>query len=171
MKPLMYDKKTGEIVTPAELLRFDQAKLDEEELYDGYYVIATSRHNMSDEWMLDNYRGLWQIEETFRVTKNDLEARPVYVSRPDRIAAHFLVCFVALLVARIMQSRLGRRYSPEAIAESLANASCVHIGANMYAFDRYDGALKAIGDEFGIDFSREFMSLGEIRKAIGETKR
>jgi transposase len=171
VKELQYDKKTGEILTPAELLKFDQAKLDEEERYDGYYLIVTSRFDKPDNWVLDNYRGLWQIEETFKVTKNDLEARPVFASRRDRIAAHFLTCFVALVISRIMQHRLGRRFSPENIADSMAKAICMCIDMNMYVFCYYNETLKAIGETFGIDFSREFMSLGEIRTVIGETKK
>lgn len=64
---------------------------------------------MSDEKIIDTYRGLWEIEETFRVTKDTLEARPVYVSRKDRIEAHFLICFIALVIIRLIQKKTDRQ--------------------------------------------------------------
>ena len=69
-------------------------KLREEEALDGYYVIITSEYEESSDRIIEMYRGLWKIEESFRVTKSDLEARPVFVSREDHIQAHFLTCFV-----------------------------------------------------------------------------
>lgn len=168
---IKYDRKTGEIVTPAELLRFNQKKLDEDEKYDGYYLITTSRYNEKDDWAIGHYRELWQIEETFRITKSELEARPVYVSRKDHIESHFLICFIALVIMRIIQFRMDRKYSPAVIAGSLANIGCTDIGKNYYVFDHRGTATDMIAKTFDIDFSRKYMSLGEIRKAIGNTKR
>jgi transposase len=168
---LKYDKKTGEIVTPAEMLRFDDDKLAEEEKYDGYYLIVTCRYNESDDWMLEHYKGLWQIEESFRVTKSDLEARPVYVSLYEHINAHFLVCFIALVIIRLIQLRLGRAYSPEIIIENLARACCTYIERNWFIFDHRTEALDEIGKVLGIDFSYKYMTSGDIRKALGATKK
>jgi len=61
-------------------------------------AIVTSELDMTDDDVIETYRGLWRIEESFRITKSELEARPVYVSREDRINAHFLTCFVSLLL-------------------------------------------------------------------------
>jgi transposase len=90
VKNLVFDEKTGEILDSKQKPVFDEAKLTEEEKYDGYYAIVTSELKESDDKILDIYRGLWQIEEAFRVCKGDLEARPVYLSRRERIAAHFM---------------------------------------------------------------------------------
>ncbi|MDR2928174.1 MAG: IS1634 family transposase [Cytophagaceae bacterium] len=168
---IKYDKKTGEILTPAELLKFNQEKLDEEEKFDGYYLITTSRYNEPDDWAVNHYRELWQIEETFRITKSDLETRPIYVSRKDHIESHFAICFIALVIIRIIQFRMAREYSPAMIAESLGNIGCTDIGKNYYVFDHRDTVTDTIAKTFDIDFSRKYMSLGEIRKAIGSTKR
>jgi len=168
---LQYDKKTGEILTPAEMLRFDEEKLMEEEQYDGYYLIVTSRHYESDEWMLAHYKGLWQIEETFKVTKSDLEARPVHVSLEEHINSHFLVCFIALVIIKLIHRKLGRIFSPETIIENLSNACCTHLEENWYVFDHRNEALDAIGDAFGIDFSKKYMTHMDIRKALGSTKK
>jgi len=79
---------------------------------------------MSDLEVIETYRGLWEIEETFRITKGVLETRPVYVSLQEHINAHFLTCFLALTILRIIQKRLGGSYSAERIIECLNRISC-----------------------------------------------
>ena len=105
VRQIEYHKSTGEIITPTSKLSFNEEALAEDEKYDGYYVIVTNRHDKPDDWVIDTYRGLWRIEETFKVTKSELEARPVYVSRQDSIEAHFLTCFVSLVIIRLLQLR------------------------------------------------------------------
>ena len=78
---------------------------------------------MSEEEIIEIYRGLWRIEEAFKVTKRDLEVRPVYLSRHDHIQAHFLICFVALVIIRLLALLLGNKYSIPRIVESLNKAS------------------------------------------------
>jgi transposase len=119
VKNLKFDKKTGEIVSVKERPVFNDAKVIEEEKYDGYYAIVTSELEMSDFEVIETYRGLWKIEETFRVTKGVLETRPVYVSLKDHINAHFLTCFIALTIMRIIQKKTGKLYSAEKIVECL----------------------------------------------------
>lgn len=117
------------------------------------------------------YRGLWKIEESFKVTKSDLESRPVYLSRQDHIEAHFLTYFISLVIARIMELRLNRKHSITAILESLKKASCSHIQENYYLFNHFDEILGEVGKEFGLDFGKKYMSLGEIKKNLGEVKK
>jgi transposase len=158
-------------LTEKQELIFDEEKLLEEEKYDGYYVIVTSEWEETDEKILDIYRGLWQIEEAFRVCKSDLEDRPVYLSRRERIHAHMLVCFIALVIARLLARFLGSQFSVGKIAESLSKASGSHIDENWYLFDYADEVTQALREKTGIDLSKKFMTLGEIRQLIGETKK
>ena len=102
---------------------FNEAQLCEEETFDGYYVIVTSEWRQKDEEVIEIYRGLWQIEESFMVTKSVLETRPVYLSHTDHIEAHFLICFVALVIARLLAPCLDNKYSILTIVESLSKAS------------------------------------------------
>ena len=102
VKNLKFDKKTGEVLEVKEQPVFDSAKVSEEEKYDGYYAIVISEMDMSDIVVIETYRGLWEIEETFRITKGVLETRPVHVSLQDHINAHFLACFIALTIMRII---------------------------------------------------------------------
>ncbi|MDR1604494.1 MAG: transposase [Gracilibacteraceae bacterium] len=148
-----------------------EEKLREEEKYDGYYAIVTSEWKESDEKILDIYRGLWQIEEAFRVCKSDLEARPVYLSRLERIDAHFLICFIALVIARLLTRTLDNQFSVGRIAESLGRASGSHMDENWYLFDHVDEVTKAVAEKMGIDLGRKFITHGEIRQLIGDTKK
>lgn len=172
VKNLVFDKETGEVAKiPGKLLSFDAEKLAQEEMYDGYYAIVTSEMHLKDEEVIDIYCGLWQIEDAFRMSKSDLEARPVYLSREDHMQAHFLTCFVALLLIRLLQRCLDKRYSAKVILDSLNSASCSLMQRNYYIFDYYDEVLQSIGQRMGIDFSKKYRSLGEIKKVLGSTKK
>ncbi|MEX1029009.1 MAG: IS1634 family transposase, partial [Paenibacillaceae bacterium] len=171
IKNITFDKETGEILLPQKLLELDMEKLEAEEALDGYYAIITSEYKESDDHIIDIYRGLWRIEESFRVTKSDLEARPVYVSRVEHIQAHFLTCFIALTMARIIELKLDHKYSIGRILESLAESTCTHMKQNYYLFDYFDEVLEDIGSTFQIDFSKRVRSLGEIKKILAATKK
>lgn len=125
----------------------------------------------SDDKIIDIYRGLWRIEESFKVTKSELEARPVYVWTREHIEAHFLTCFIALTIARILELKTERKYSIHRLLESLANSQCTFLQQNYYLFDYYDEVLKDIGVVTGIDFSKRIRTLGEIKKILASTKK
>ena len=132
VKKIDYDKETGEILTSSSILN-------------GYYMLLTNEMEASDDEIIDMYRGLWRIEESFKVTKSELEARPVYVWTKEHIEAHFLTCFVALTIARILENKLEHKYSVGTILESLSKAECSLVQQNYYLFDYYDELLKDIG--------------------------
>ena len=171
VKKIDYDKDTGEIVTASSILELDEERLREEEALDGYYVLLTSEMDKSDDEIIDIYRGLWRIEESFKVTKSELEARPVYVWTREHIEAHFLTCFVALTIARILEMKLEHKYSIGRLLESLSNAQCSLLQQNYYVFDYYDEVLKDIGKVMDIDFSKRVRTLGEIKKVLADTKK
>jgi transposase len=172
LKNLTFDRKTGEILTRGgQMPIFDEAKLAEEELYDGYYAIVSNQLKKPDDDIIDTYRGLWRIEESFRITKSDFEARPVYLSRQERINAHFLICFVSLVIARLLQKRLGGKFSIAAIADSLSKASCTRLEQNWYVQDYSDDVIVALIGELGIDLTLKYLQLGDVRKIMGATKK
>jgi IS4 transposase len=171
IKNIDFDKDTGEILSIGKILGLDEKKLKEEEALDGYYVIVTSEMEETDDRIIEMYRGLWRIEESFRVTKSDLEARPVFVSTQDHIQAHFLTCFVSLVIARILEMKTKRKYSITKMLESLRKAECSYAQQNYYLFNYYDEILLEIGEKFSIDFTRRIRSLGEIKKILSETKK
>jgi transposase len=168
---LEYDKDTGEIIKTKSKIFFDEKKLREDEAYDGYYLIVTNCFNKPDDWIVDKYRGLWQIEETFKVSKSDLEARPVYVKLWEHIKAHFLICFIALTITKLLQNRISEKHYVTKVIENLSRACCAHIDTNRYMSYYYDDVLSTVGNALGIDFSNKYMTLSDIRKLIGDTKK
>jgi transposase len=170
IRQIEYDKSTGEIVTPASKLSFNEETLAEDEKYDGYYVIVTNRHDKPDDWIIDTYRGLWRIEETFKVTKSELEARPVYVSRQDSIEAHFLICFVSLVIIRLLQRKLNNAFSAGKILNSLSKTCCSHIKNNFHMFDYHDEVTAQLGLLFNINFAQKFRSQADIKNIAASSK-
>jgi hypothetical protein len=100
------DKETGEVLHTEKLLAVDTPKVKEYLDMLGYYTIMTSETEKSDWEIIDQYHGLSRIEDSFRVTKSNLEGRPVFVRTPEHINAHFLVCFIALTMMRLIQRRI-----------------------------------------------------------------
>lgn len=166
-----YDEETGEVLEFKNNPALDLAKVAEDEKYDGYYAIVTSELDMSDTEVIETYRGLWQIEETFRITKGVLETRPVFVSLEDHINAHFLTCFLALTILRVLQKKTGNQYSAESIVDCLNKISCSYEQENIYLFDYRSEISDAIGDALSIDFTNKRLRLGDIKKYLAETKK
>lgn len=171
IKDLNIDKKTGELRPGGTTPTFDYEKLAEEEKYDGYFAIVTSELNMGNKEIIDTYRGLWEIEENFRIAKGDLETRPIYLQREDRINAHLLSCFISLVIMRLLQKKTGRLYSSEKIIECLNKISCSLEQDNIYLFDYRSEISDAIGSALGIDFTRKRLRLSDIKKILGDVKK
>lgn len=171
IKNIDFDKESGEVLNSGKLLELDMKKIKEEEALDGYYVIVTSEMGESDDRIIEMYRGLWRIEESFRVTKSTLETRPVFVSTEDHIQAHFLTCFISLVIARILEMKIEHKFSITRMLESLKNAECSYAQQNYYLFNYCDEILLEIGKVFNIDFTKRIRSLGEIKKVLARTKK
>jgi transposase len=172
------DKETGELKAASKGIPcFNIDAIREEEKYDGYYAIVTNvfdegrdKGKFPDGQIIDLYRGLWRIEDSFRVTKDELETRPVFLSRPERIKAHFLICYIALVIVRLIQKRTGYAFSPEKLIEALNYISCSHEGGNLYLFDYRSDVSDALASAFGFDFARQRLTRAEIKKNIGAAK-
>jgi transposase len=99
-------------------LDLDVEQIQKEEKFDGFYCISTNLEASPEELIQVNSRR-WEIEETFRIMKTEMKARPVYLQRENRIQAHFLTCFLSLLIYRILEAKLGQKYSVRNIIETL----------------------------------------------------
>jgi transposase len=100
----------------------DEQKIAEAVKYDGYYAIMTDRMELSTDEVVSIYKGLWKIEESFRILKTDLQARPVFVWSDDHVKGHFALCFLSLYMLRLLQYRLeqnGMNFSAEQIMEGM----------------------------------------------------
>lgn len=100
------DRKTGEKIRPRKILQINEKRLQKNLEVAGYYLITTSEVDMDDKDIINHYHGLSRIENSFRIIKSELEGRPVYVRTKEHIEAHFLICFIALIMIRILQYRL-----------------------------------------------------------------
>lgn len=167
VKHLVFDRTTGEIIQAKSQLSLDEDKIAEEEKLDGYYMIVSSEFDKTEDEIIDIYRGLWRIEETFKITKSELDSRPVFVSTKEHIEAHFLTCYLALVLSRVLQHKLDKKYSVGKILESLSKCNCQNLDENIYRFNFYDTVLKDIGNAVNIDFSLKNRALQDIKKNFG----
>lgn len=166
-----FDKDTGEILKTGKTLYLDEDKIKRDEQFDGYYAIVTSELDETDDNIIEIYKGLWKIEESFKITKSYLDARPVYLSRKDHINAHFLICFIALVIARIVELRLNNKYTIEKIIKSLRLVECSHLDTNNYLFDYADEVTDDINEIFNLNIGQKFMTLKEIKIIFGNVKK
>lgn len=161
---ISFSKDTGEIVEGKALSINEEKIAEEEELYDGYYAIVTSEKELSDKEIRDIYKGLWEIEESFKIIKGEFKTRPVFVSTEDHIEAHFLIYFVTLLIMRVLEQLIGKCHSVRQIRNSLASYSCSHLDQNYYLFDYRDDVILTMEKTFGLDLSKKIMPLSEIKR-------
>ncbi len=106
IKTVDIDKETGEIIHPEKVIIFLDKKLEKYKETLGYYSIVTSEIEEDDKEIINRYHGLSRIEDSFRIIKSDLEGRPIFVWTEEHIKAHFLICFIALTIIRIIQFKI-----------------------------------------------------------------
>jgi len=162
---IRFDEETGEVPKGLELsLKLD--KIKEEEKYDGYYSIVTSEKNLTDKEIRDIYKGLWKIEESFKITKSDLETRPVFVWTKEHIEAHFLTCFISLIILRLIEYKTNRKYSTSSIIDSLKKYNSNNLEHDIYLQNFTNDIIKDLSDIYNIDLSRKYLTLSEIKKIL-----
>lgn len=160
-----FDKNTGEIINNS-VLSLNNAKIKEEEKYDGYYAIVTSELEMSDKEIRDKYKNLWEIEETFKITKSSLKTRPVYVWTKEHIEAHFLVCFIALVLLRLLEKDLKEQYSSEKIINSLKKYTSTKVEHDVYLQSFRDKIISKLENIYNVDLSKKYLTLSKIRQIL-----
>lgn len=162
---ISFSKDTGEIVN-GKALSLDIDKIKEEERYDGYYSIVTSELAMDDYKMREVYSGLARIEDSFKITKTFFRSRPVYVWKNEHIDAHFATCFLALVLIRLLELKLGRKYPVKRILQSLKDYNCVKLDANTWQFTYYDEILKDCGKELNMRLNSKYHTRQEIQRLL-----
>ena len=170
IKNLKIDKDTGEILNQKETLILDIEKIKEDEKYDGYYGLITSELDNSDTSIIEAYKGLWRIEESFKITKSVLDTRPIFLRTEPHINAHFLICFIALLIARIVEMRLLGKYTIENITKTLQKVACSHIEQNIWLFDFVSEVTDDINMAFSTNFGSKTMTLSDIKSKFADMK-
>lgn len=145
------DKETGEKNPLSPFLDIDYEKVEFDAKFDGINVLVTSEINMSDEAIINHYHELSKIEDCFKVTKTEFDTRPVYVSLKAHIEAHFLTCFLSLIIIRILQNATDWQLSPRRIVDAL-NSSVVNELGKGYSRVHASDDMQLLNKMLGIEW-------------------
>ena len=195
-----YIKKTvfdgeNEVESPSFSFAIDEELKAREEALDGYYLIFSNVYGQDDEHrqkevtfdrrenalllprkvsctdILDMYRNLWRVEDCFRLTKSFLKARPAYVHERESIEAHFLSCYVALVILKVLEKKTKGRIEVSRMTEELRKAN-LYIDDDGWLKSMYSSnILKAVGEATGVDMTRKKFTKADLRKIIGSTRK
>ncbi|NQN52840.1 IS1634 family transposase [Streptococcus suis] len=157
------DKETGEVKPFSPLIRIDQEQVEFDAQFDGVHVLVTSEIEMSDEAMLASYKELSKIEDCFRVTKMELESRPVYVWTEEHIQAHFLTCFIALVHLRLLQHQIDWKMSPERITSALNSAKATRLRDDYYRLQE-NSDMQELNKLLGFDWTNGIVKFETLKK-------
>ena len=140
-------------------------------MYDGYYAVCTNLVDDSVKDILSVSERRWEIEESFRIMKTDFEARPVYLSREDRIRAHFLICYLSLLIYRLLEKKLENKYTSTQIITALRSMKLLAVEGIGYqpAYKRTD-PTDDLHSKFGFRTDYQIMKKSSVRSVIKQTK-
>ncbi len=160
----------GEIAEK-KVCELDLDRIRDEEKYDGFYAVIT---NLEDDicGILKINRQRWEIEENFRIMKTDFEARPVYVRRKDRIKAHFLICYISLLVYRLLEKKIGNSHTCNEILSTLRSMQVTLLSKESGYIPSYKRTdlTDALHKAFSFHTDYEFISKSAMRSIIKSTK-
>ena len=153
-----------------ESYNIDTGLILKEEAFDGFYAVCTNLEDDANEIIKVNKRR-WEIEECFRIMKSEFKARPVFLSRDDRIEAHFMTCFLSLIIYRILEKKLGEKYTCNEIIEGLKDMNFNEVKAEGYipSYTRTD-FTDDLHEAFGFRTDYEIVTLKEMKKIIKRTK-
>jgi transposase len=158
-------------VAEKEILSIDSSLILKEEAFDGFYAVCTNLEDDASEIIKVNRRR-WEIEECFRIMKSEFKARPVYLSNDDRIEAHFITCFISLILYRLLEKRLNEKFTCQEIITGLRDMNFLEIKGDGYipTYTRTD-FTDALHDAFGFRTDYQIVTSGAMKKIFKETKK
>lgn len=159
----------GEIAEK-KILSINNEIIEKEEKFDGFYGVCTNLEDNAEEIIKVNQRR-WEIEESFRIMKSEFKARPVYLSRDDRITAHFTTCFLSLVLLRFLEKRLGENYSSSQIINCLREMNFMESIGNGYipTYTRTD-LTDDLHDKFNFRTDYEIITNNSLKKIFKKIK-
>lgn len=177
IKTVDVDKETGEVIHPEKVIVFLDEKLKKYKETMGFYSIVTSEIEEDDREIINRYHGLSRIEDSFRIIKSDLEGRPIYVWTEEHIKAHFLICFIALTIIRIIQYKIlkyenkstlnvdgwEQGITAEKIKEALNNFQADQVYCDYYKITEINEEMDKILKSNEIQFQFEDYNIQEIK--------
>lgn len=160
----------GEIANK-ELYSIDGSLIAKEEMFDGFYAVCTNLEDDVSDIIKVNHRR-WEIEECFRIMKSEFKARPVYLSRDDRISAHFTTCFLSLIIYRFLEKKLKDEFTTHEIIQGLRDMNFYEVIGEGYipTYTRTD-FTDALHEAFGFRTDYQILTLKNMKKILKETKK
>lgn len=145
-------------------------QIEQEEQYDGFYGVCTNLEDDAEEIIKVNQRR-WEIEESFRIMKSEFKARPVYLSRDDRITAHFTTCFLALVLHRYLEKELEEKYTASEIIDTLRNMNLTKVNEIGYipAYTRTD-ITDTLHSKFNFETDKEIITIKNLKRILKNLK-
>jgi transposase len=158
-------------VAEKEIYDLDTVLINQEKAFDGFYGVCTNLEDDVSDIIKVNRRR-WEIEDCFRVMKSEFKARPVYLKRDDRVCAHFLTCFIALIIFRFLEKKLGERFTCREIITGLRDMNFLKIPGEGYipAYTRTD-FTDALHDAFGFRTDYQIVTEKQMKNIFRTTKR
>ena len=150
----------------------DQDYILQEERFDGFYAVSTNLADEEPSEIANANHQRWQIEQCFRIMKNEFRARPVYVRKDSRIKAHFLTCFLALVMYKYLEKKLSKKYSCEQICDTLRGMEVREVLGQGYisTYTRTD-ITDDLHESFGFRTDQEFMTKKQMKEILSLTKK
>lgn len=159
------------VLAEKKVKTLNNEKIAEEECYDGFYAVCTTLEDDIETILRINKRR-WEIEESFRIMKSEFHSRPVYLRREERIKAHFLTCFIALLVYRVLETRLGEDISVRKLISTMKEMKYRRVEGlgyiPCYTRNHVTDALHAAS---GFNTDAEFISNKRMKNILKATKK
>lgn len=149
----------------------DQSKIEEEAKYDGFYGVCTNLESTIEEIIRVNQRR-WEIEETFRILKSEMRTRPVFLQKDERIKAHFLTCFLSLLVYRLLEKKIDESHTCCEIIETLRNMKMLEVPGEGYipTYTRTN-VTDRLHDAFNFRTDTEIVTQKKMKEILKQTKK
>lgn len=162
--------KEGELAEKTSY-SIDQNIIDSEEIYDGFYAVCTNLEDKAETIVRINKRR-WEIEECFRIMKSEFAARPVYLHRKERILAHFITCFISLIVYRYLEKKLDEKYTCSQLISQLEEMNFLKFEGQGYVptYTRTE-ITDALHATFGFKTSKEIVPVKKMKNICANTKK
>ena len=158
-------------IAETTLMQLNGDRILQEEQYDGFYAVCTNLEGDVNDIIRINRRR-WEIEDSFRLMKSEFQARPVYLQNDARIRAHFMTCFISLTLFRILEKRLGGRYTASEIITALRSMKFQRIqGVGYIPCYTRTAVTDSLHEAFGFRTDREIITMQNMKKILRETKR
>jgi len=158
-------------VAEKEIYSIDSTLIQKEEAFDGFYGVCTNLEDDVSEIIKVNHRR-WEIEECFRIMKSEFKARPVYFKKDDRIEAHFITCFISLIIYRLLEKRLNEEFTCHEIISGLRNMDFYDTKGEGYVptYTRTD-FTDALHESFNFRTDYQIVTTNMMKKIFKETKK